>query len=252
MNTFPAPLVLAVASTFFLAGIVKGVTGMGLPTVAMGLLGTLMPPVVAAALLIVPSFVTNLLQLLAGPRLGALAARLWLLLLGIVVGTLAGSRLLVHGGAGWLTTGLGAALMVYAGLGLSARQMTVPQRLESRWAPLVGLATGMITGGTGVFVIPAVPFIQALGLGKEDLVQALVLSFTVSTMALAAGLAGGGAFRLSGLGWSSLAVAPALLGMWVGGRVRLRVSEVKFRRWFLICLWVLGLDLALRRFLGFG
>jgi uncharacterized membrane protein YfcA len=249
MNTFPAPLVLAVASTFFLAGIVKGVTGMGLPTVAMGLLGTLMPPVVAAALLIVPSFVTNVLQLLTGPRLGALAARLWLLLLGIIVGTLAGSRLLVHGGAGWLTTGLGAALMVYAGLGLSARQMTVPQRLESRWAPLVGLTTGVITGGTGVFVIPAVPFIQALGLGKEELIQALGLSFTVSTMALAAGLAGGGAFRLNGLGWSSLAVAPALLGMWVGGRVRLRVSEAKFRRWFLICLWVLGLDLALRRFL---
>jgi uncharacterized membrane protein YfcA len=84
---------------------------------------------------------------------------------------------------------------------------------------------------------------------KEDLIQALGLSFTVSTIALAVGLAGGGAFRLSGLGLSSLAAAPALLGMWVGGRVRLRVSEVKFRRWFLICLWVLGLDLALRRFL---
>jgi uncharacterized membrane protein YfcA len=142
--------------------------------------------------------------------------------------------------------------MVYAGFGLLARQMTVPQRLENRWAPLVGLTTGMITGGTGVFVIPAVPFIQALGLGKEDLIQALGLSFTVSTIALAAGLLGGGAFRLSGLGLSSLAVAPALLGMWVGGRVRLRVSEVTFRRWFLICLWVLGLDLALRQFLGFG
>jgi hypothetical protein len=252
MNTFPAPLILAVATTFFLGGIVKGVTGMGLPTVAMGLLGTMMPPVMAAALLIVPSFVTNAMQLLTGLRLGALAARLWLLLLGIVVGTLAGSRLLVHGGAGWLTTGLGSALMVYAGISLLARQITVPQRLESRWAPLIGLTTGLITGGTGVFVIPAVPFIQALGLGKEDLIQALGLSFTVSTIALAAGLAGGGAFRLIGLGWSSLAVAPALLGMWVGGRVRLRVSDVKFRRWFLICLWVLGLDLALRRFLCSG
>ena len=251
MNPLPTPLILAVASTFFLAGLVKGVTGMGLPTVAMGLLGTMMPPVMAAALLIVPSFVTNALQLLTGPRLGALAARLWLLLLGIVVGTLAGSRLLVHGGAGWLTTGLGAALMVYAGFGLSARQMSVPQRLEHRWAPLVGLATGLITGGTGVFVIPAVPFLQALGLGREDLIQALGLSFTVSTIALAVGLAGGGAFRNGSLGLSTLALAPALLGMWVGGRVRLRVSEVKFRRWFLICLWVLGLELALRRFLGY-
>ena len=249
MNPFPAPLILAVALTFFLAGIVKGATGMGLPTVAMGLLCTMMPPVMAAALLIVPSFVTNALQLLTGPRLGALAARLWLLLLGIVVGTLAGSRWLVHGGSGWLTSGLGAALMVYAGLGLWLRQMTIPKRLENLWAPIVGLTTGMITGGTGVFVIPAVPFLQALGLGKEDLIQALGLSFTVSTIALAAGLAGGGAFRLGGLGLSSLAVAPALLGMGLGGQIRLRVSEVKFRRWFLICLWVLGLDLALRQFL---
>jgi uncharacterized membrane protein YfcA len=45
--------------TFFLAGIVQGVTGMGLPTVAMGLLGAFMSPVAAAGLLILPSFVTN-------------------------------------------------------------------------------------------------------------------------------------------------------------------------------------------------
>jgi hypothetical protein len=43
-----------------------------------------------------------------------------------------------------------------------------------------------------------------------------------------------------------------MLGMWIGERVRLRVSEVRFRRWFFICLWALGFDLALRRFLGFG
>ncbi|HBV1052187.1 TPA: hypothetical protein MDO21_004429 [Klebsiella pneumoniae] len=36
---------------FIAAGLVKGVTGMGLPTVAMGLLGLLMPPQAAAALL---------------------------------------------------------------------------------------------------------------------------------------------------------------------------------------------------------
>jgi len=41
--------------------------------------------------------------------------------------------------------------------------------------PLIGLATGLVTGSTGVFVIPAVPYLQALDLDKEDLVQALGL-----------------------------------------------------------------------------
>ena len=56
-------LSLLVIATFMLAGTVKGVIGLGLPTVAMGLLGLAMLPAQAAALLIIPSTVTNLWQL---------------------------------------------------------------------------------------------------------------------------------------------------------------------------------------------
>ncbi|QCI63789.1 sulfite exporter TauE/SafE family protein [Phreatobacter stygius] len=246
MFDFSASQVLTIALTFFLAGIVKGVTGMGLPTVAMGVLATVMPPVGAASLLIVPSFVTNVWQLLAGPSFAALSSRLWLMMAGITAGTIAGSWLLTNDSGGWTTPALGAALMIYAGMSLMAWQLTVPARLEPRLSPFIGLATGVVTGGTGVFVIPAVPYLQALGLGKEDLIQALGLSFTVSTIALAIGLAGGGAFRFDSIGASVLAVAPALAGMGLGQWVRRRVSPATFRRWFLICLLLLGLQLLLR------
>src|SRR5919107_4988923 len=96
-------LILSVSVTFFLAGIVKGVTGMGLPTVAMGLLGALMSPVAAAALLIVPSFVTNVWQLASGPSFAALMTRLWPMMLGIVLGTLAGSSIFTGGQTQWTT-----------------------------------------------------------------------------------------------------------------------------------------------------
>ena len=62
-----------IGATFLLAGLVKGVIGMGLPTVAMGLLALALPPAEAAAILVVPSLVTNVWQLLAGPRFAALA-----------------------------------------------------------------------------------------------------------------------------------------------------------------------------------
>ena len=57
--------------------------------------------------------------------------------------------------------------------------------------------TGIITAATGVFVIPAVPYLQAIGLEKDQLVQALGLSFTVSTLALAANIARAGALNVS-------------------------------------------------------
>jgi len=248
MNDYLSPHVLIIALTFFLAGIVKGVTGMGLATVAVGILGAITSPVSAASLLVIPSFVTSFWQLFTGPDFLAVMKRLWLMMLGIVVGTLAGSWLLTSTNTEYASVGLGSALVLYAVHSLWAKPLSVPARLERLVSPAIGLTTGAITGGTGVFVIPAVPYLQALGLSKDDLIQALGLSFTVSTIALAAGLARGGAFHLGNITLSAFAVIPSLLGMWVGTAVRERISAATFRRWFLIFLAILGLELVVRPF----
>ena len=53
-----SPLIL-VCLVFVVAGFTKGIIGLGLPTIAMGLLAVVLPPAEAAALLILPSLVTN-------------------------------------------------------------------------------------------------------------------------------------------------------------------------------------------------
>lgn len=249
MSDYLSSHILIVALTFFVAGFVKGVAGMGLPTVAMGVLSAIMPPISAASLLVIPSFVTNFWQLFTGPNFVALIKRLWVMMLGIMVGTLAGSWLLISANTVYASVGLGAALVIYAVHGLFVKPLSVPARFERPLSPVIGLTTGLINGGTGVFTLPAVPYLQALGLSKDDLIQALGLSFTVSTIALAAGLARGGAFHLENISLSALAVIPALLGMRVGTAVRERISAATFRRWFLILIAILGLELAVHPFL---
>jgi uncharacterized membrane protein YfcA len=235
-----------VALTFVLAGVVKGVTGMGLPTVCMAILAAFMPPVTAASLLVIPSFVTNAWQLVRGSNFRALSCRLSLMLLGIVVGTVAGCRLLLGSETRWATLGLGVALVIYGVWSLRGRPVAVPARMERWLSPSMGLTTGLITGGTGVFVIPAVPYLQALGLRREDLVQALGLSFTISTISLAIGLAQIGAFHLKHIAASAVAIIPALLGMWLGTAIRHRIRADTFRRWFMYCLILLGVELVIR------
>jgi uncharacterized protein len=124
---------------------------------------------------------TNAWQLLAGPSFAVLAMRLWSMMLGIAAGTLVAASLLTHDRAGWAVFGLGCALMLYAASGLLALQLSISARMERRLSPVIGAVTGLVAGGTGVFVMPAVPYLQALGLTKEELIQALGLSFTVST-----------------------------------------------------------------------
>lgn len=244
--TYSFSLILTIAITFLCAGFVKGVTGMGLPTVAMGILGALISPLAAASLLIIPSFVTNLWQLVAGPSFGALMLRLWSMMLAIVVGTIAGTAVLVGGNIAITTSMLGFSLVVYAAYTLLARQLQVPEKLERLLSPVIGLLTGVIAGATGIFVIPAVPYLSSLGLRKDDLVQSLGLSFTVSTVALGVGLSSRQAYSGDLLLISILAIVPALAGMFLGQFFRCKIRPESFRRYFLIGLMVLGLEMALR------
>lgn len=238
-------LSLLVIVTFVLAGMIKGVIGLGLPTIAMGLLGLAMAPAQAAALLIIPATVTNLWQLAFGGHLRGLLGRLWPLLLAIFVGTAAGTLWFSMDSGQWVVRGLGAALLLYALSGLLLPTLRVDPRRERWLGPLCGLVTGIITSATGVFVIPAVPYLQALGLPRDELVQALGLSFSVSTLALAAGLMWHGALGAGELGASLLALAPALLGMLLGQWLRQRISAPVFKRVFFIGLGLLGAHLLI-------
>jgi uncharacterized membrane protein YfcA len=235
-----------IAIVFAIAGLVKGVIGLGLPTIAMGLLAIVMSPVEAAAILILPSFVTNVWQTLAGPSLLAIVRRLWLMMAGVCLGTWAGMGLMTAVGATYGTAFLGVALVLYAIAGLASFRMTVQPSQEGWLGPVVGGVTGLITAATGVFVIPAVPYLQAIGLTKEDLVQALGLSFTVSTVALAVNVAVEGGFNVGVAGANFGALAMACLGMWAGQTLRLRLQPEKFRTIFFAGLLILGVYLFAR------
>jgi uncharacterized membrane protein YfcA len=240
------PEIAVILPIFLLAGLVKGMIGLGLPTVAMGLLGLVMAPVQAAALVVVPSLATNIWQFAIGRQHLALVRRLWPMLAAICLGTWAGAGMLSADANGEATIALGVVLAIYAACGLVSLRFAVAPRCEPWLAPAIGAATGLVTAATGVFVIPAVPYLQALSLNRDELVQALGLSFTVSTIALAAGLADHGAFRPSEIGASLLVLAPALAGMALGQWVRRRVPPETFRRWLFFGLLVLGGHLALR------
>lgn len=235
----------AVTLTFVLAGFVKGVIGLGLPTVAMALLALVMSPAQAAALLVAPSFLTNAWQA-TGPELATLSRRLWPMLLGICVGVGAGGGLLTADGGARASIGLGAVLALYGVLGLTSVKFSVSRRLEPWLSPLIGAVTGVVTAATGVYMIPSAPYLQAIGLKKDALVQALGMSFTVSTLALAASLVREGALQISVAGASLLALAPALFGMALGQWVRARVRSETFRICFFAGSLLLGAHLTLR------
>ncbi|MGO2347839.1 MAG: sulfite exporter TauE/SafE family protein, partial [Providencia sp.] len=161
-----------VIGVFLLAGFIKGVIGLGLPTIAMGLLSITMEPIIAASLLIIPSFVTNIWQLCIGPKFGVLIKRFWPFIVGVFIGTFFSFLPPLTSDSSWTLPSLGVMLSIYGIWGITAKRLPVINRhSEKKLSPIIGYLTGVITTATGVFVIPAVPYLQSLQLNKDELIQ---------------------------------------------------------------------------------
>jgi uncharacterized membrane protein YfcA len=235
-----------VAAVFIIAGIVKGVIGLGLPTIAMGLLAALLTPSQAAAILVVPALLTNVWQMLDGPALRALFLRLWPMLICALLGTLPAAGILTKANARLSTALLGGILMAYALIAFIGVEFKVSRRAETILGPLIGLTTGVINGATGIFVVPGVPYVQALNFSKDELVQALAISAFVSSAALTLGLG-----LNHGLGGTvavpaMVALGGAFSGMAIGKFLRSRLSGTAFRWTVLSGLLLLGASMVAR------
>jgi uncharacterized membrane protein YfcA len=235
------PLVIVmITATFLLAGMVKGVIGLGLPTVSLGLLTAVLDLPTAMALLIVPSFVTNAFQASVGGNGNAIIARIWPFLLMATVTVWIGASALTRVNLDVLSGLLGVLLVTYATTNLVGIRIVIPARREFWIGPAFGAANGILTGMTGSFVVPGVMFLQAIGLPRDMLIQAMGMLFTVSTIALALALQSNNFFA-GGIGLiSAWALFPACIGMVVGTAVRKRLHEARFRQLFFGAILVLG------------
>jgi uncharacterized membrane protein YfcA len=240
----PDSTIFLIAAVLALAGFIKGVIGLGLPTVSIGLLAVAMPPVHALAIVIAPAIVTNVWQTFAGPYLGGILRRLWPMLAGTAVGIRSGAGLMTGPTARFAGIVLGILLVIYALISLVKVQFKVAPGHEKWLGGMVGVATGIISAATGVQVIPSMPFMQAIGMEKDELVQALGVFFTTATVALAFNLTEAGLVNASTALPGIVALAAAFAGMFIGQAVRTRLEPNAFRRWFLIAMLLLGIYLA--------
>ncbi len=242
--------IVILASTFLLAGVVKGVAGVGLPAISVGLLTVAFGLMPAMALIVLPSLAGNLWQAFAGRELRTVVARIWPFELAVIVGVPIGGFALVRVDVGLLSALLGFLLIAHALNGLFRPPAMLPARHEGWAGPLAGLLTGILAAMTGSYSVPAIFYFQSLGFSRDQLIQVLGFHFSVCAALLGLTL---GAFALMPASLvliSTACVIPALIGMAIGGQMRRRLSEAAFRTLFNVALLCLGMFLAARWIAG--
>ncbi len=240
------PIALAIAIAVYLfAGFIKGVIGLGLPTIGLGLMTLVIGVEQAMILILWPAFLTNLWQGFSGGSVNVLVRRLWPFLTAASASVWVGTLLLVTVPEGGAELVLGMLMIVYSGVSLAGWHPSISTSRETVTGVIIGLINGVFSGLTGSYTVPGVMYLQALGLGKDEFVQAMGLLFLVATVALAISLSGFALATRADLGWSLVMVAPALTGVYAGQRLRRRISEDLFRKITRIAILALGVYLCI-------
>ncbi|MDE4132910.1 sulfite exporter TauE/SafE family protein [Phaeobacter sp. QD34_3] len=229
------------------AGTVKGLVGFAMPMILVSGLSMFMSPEIALAGLILPTLVTNGMQAL---RQGVAAAvqsmkRFRLFLLVGLVFLLASAQMVRVLPQQVMLLIIGVPVSLFALTQLMGKQLTL-SRPTRRSEALVGGFAGLIGGMSGIWGPPTVAYLTALGTEKSEQIRVQGVIYGMGAVALLFGHIASGVMRAETAPFSVALILPAVLGMWVGGRLHDRIDQVAFRRVTLVVLLVAGLNLLRR------
>lgn len=200
----------------------------------------------AIPLVLLPSLATNTSVMIDAGHFKETLKRFWPMYLLTLLGLGVGLTMLVSFDESGLVAVLGIVLMAYGAWALAKPDLRLPSRLEKPLALPSGFLTGVINGCTGCQLVPSMPFLMALHLEPSRFLQAINISFSLSSVAVALGLAKFGLLTWEILGLSALSFAPVFAGIWLGTKLRKQLSVAAFRTAALSVLVMLGALLLLR------
>ncbi len=233
--------------TFLFAAFLKGTAGLGFATTCLGIMATFIDMRLAIPLVIIPSLLSNAMVMIDAGGFVRIFRKFWFMYLAAVPGLLTGLWMLDGGDTALPRAVLGTSMFLYGVYGLWGGTFSLNH--TPFMAGAVGITTGLVNGLTGSQIMPIMPYLMALDISKDELVQAINTSFTSASIIMLFGLGKLGLLSWEVTGVSAAGLIPVWLGIWLGGKVRRLLPEAVFRKVVLAMIALLGAGLIAKAML---
>ncbi len=248
-DAFSPSQLATLAAAYFVAALVKGITGVGYSSTCLPILTLAFGLKDALPMVLVPSMASNIVVMASTEGFMDTAKRFWPMLLSAAAFVFLGLWALTAMNGETAAAALGLVLVLYVAFALSSSsaRRQVSEAKSRRFEPLLGAATGFLNGLTGSQVMPVVPYLLSIkGLARERFVQASNQSFTLSSVMMLLGLGTHGLLTAPAVVASVLGLLPVALGVRIGQRISRHLAPESFRTAVLVVLALLGLGLVIR------
>ena len=245
----PVELVVLIAG-LGVAGLAKGMSGMGLPLIATPILAGVFGPRLAVSVITIPIFAANTLLLTQGIRKRGLLRDVVPFIIASMIGTAVGTILLAQIDQklfALLITAM-VAVFLFGGDRLFGDD---PAATRARViGPLVCFVGGVLQGTTSIASPLVGSYFHTRRLAPGDFVFILAAIFQLNSVVQFVGYSAQGLYTPEVVALGIVAVVPALLALMLGIYLRGRLDVVWFRRFIVVLVVASVVNLLWRTFLS--
>ncbi|NIW23344.1 MAG: TSUP family transporter [Gammaproteobacteria bacterium] len=209
-------------------GLTKGLTGLGLPMVAIPIMAAFLGVERAVLIMIVPTVALNVWQAWTYRDCVDDMPEMRRLLLPGLPGAALGAGVLYLTPDRWLATGLALWISSYLVFRLVHSDFALSMSARRRLAPATGFAAGAMQAATGICAPVIAPYLDALGLTSRSYVFAISTAFSAFAGAHFLVLLALQAYSVEQLIVSFIALIPGILAMRPGMWLREIVAQSVF------------------------
>jgi uncharacterized protein len=228
---------IGVAVALVLGGMVKGVTGIGVPLVAMPILTHFLPVKQAVLLLSMPIILGNIPQALEGGKVWQTVKEIAAPLVGTVIGNVVGVSVLIALEPHHAQAISGVMLILAAALMLAAPKFTLSPQLVHPVGFVLGFGAALMESIASVPGPLLAMYLIASGATGRVFTKRIAIILVVSVLTLITTFSSGAA-RANGvdLAISAAASLPAIAGMFLVRPLRDSLHPLVFRAVVLVCV----------------
>ena len=229
----------------FLGGIVKGSVGIGMSMFSVPLIAFILPPTKAMMLLCFPVIVTNLIQM--DFKLGVSNYRFFPMFITLFIGILVGGKLILSLDLKTISIIIAITIITFTFINfLGLNLASLKPKYEKNLSMIIGFFSGVLGGISTFYAPPVITFLVSLNLEKENFIRTTATMYFLASIPLYSSLIYHGLGNYNDLLISFAITAPALLGQYFGTKIRMRLSNVIFRKTVLVILIIIGLSLLIK------
>ena len=229
----------------FFGGIVKGSVGIGMSMFSVPLIAFILPPTKAMMLLCFPVIVTNFIQM--DIKRGVSNYRFLPMFMTLFLGIIIGGKLILSLNLKTISIIIALTIIIFTlfnFFGLNLKWLK--PKYEKIISIFIGFFSGILGGLSTFYAPPIITFLVSLNLAKENFIRTTATMYFLASIPLYSSLIFHGLGNFYDLLVSLIITAPALLGQYFGTKIRMRLSNIIFRKTILIILIVIGFSLLIK------